>query len=398
MLSAVVIADVARLRAMREEWIDLLERSATNELTQHPSWLLPWWEVFGARGDRAIRSLAFYDGAKLVGLVPLLSRPHTYLLGIPFRRLELLASGEAESDEICSDYVGLIAARGSEDAVVRAFVDALQSGTLGPWDELVMPAMNGESVLVGALERALSSRGLLVSLDRSVSCPYVSLPSSWEGYLSSLSKSKRARIRQAERALETWAREAPVLTRVRAPDELEHAKAMLIELHRERRASGGVFASSPFRAFHDRVMPEMLALGALDLGWMSARGEPLAAFYNFRWNGKVYHYQSGRKLNLPNGVRVGVSMHAMLIRDAIAAGLREYDFLAGASQYKLGMSTGTRPLVTLRAARPSVVELVRLAAGRAKNLVTRVRSRTAGFGSWSRDNAVPEDRPSKHDF
>ena len=94
---------------------------------------------------------------------------------------------------------------------------------------------------------------------------------------------------------------------------------------------------------------------------MRVRGEPIAAFYNLRWNGKSYFYQSGRKLDVPDDVRVGVTMHAYLIRAAIEAGLREYDFLAGDSQYKMSLATATRPLVELRAVRPSAVEKLRVA-------------------------------------
>ena len=79
--------------------------------------------------------------------------------------------------------------------------------------------------------------------------------------------------------------------------------------------------------------------------------------YNLRHGGKIYFYQSGRKLEVPAEVRVGVTMHAYLIRAAIEEGLREYDFLAGTSQYKMSLALATRPIVNLRVARPSAVEM-----------------------------------------
>ncbi len=112
------------------------------------------------------------------------------------------------------------------------------------------------------------------------------------------------------------------IERVRTPEQLEVGKETLLALHKERWAAAGatdicdgvvgeeVYASARYRAFHDRVMPGLLARGALDLGWMSVRGKPVAAFYNLRHDGRVMHYQSGRKLDIPDDVRAGVTMHA----------------------------------------------------------------------------------------
>src|SRR5262249_54569440 len=114
--------------------------------------------------------------------------------------------------------------------------------------------------------------------------------------------------------------------------------------------------SSRFDSFHKAVMPVLLDAGALDLSWILARGEPVAAAYNYAWDGKVSFYQSGRRVDLPARLRPGIVIHAHAIRRAIEDGRREYDFLGGAVRYKVQLSTGTRPLVALRAVRPSIRE------------------------------------------
>jgi len=373
MLSSVLISDPARLRALRGAWEGLVARSADDEPTLDPSWMLPWWDVFGSEGKRELRSISFYDGDRLVGLAPLLSRRHVYRPAIPFRRLEMVGSGEHDSDETCADYLGLIAEKGREAEVASAFADALVSNVAGGWDELVLSSMNGDGVMPSLLSAALTARGLQVDVEEWSTAPYVPLPKTWDAYLASLHQTKRAQLRKSLRAFETWAGGPPVLTRVSSLSELAEGKRVLMALHRERWGSDGVFGSAKFRAFHDRVMPELHAKGALDLGWMSVRGEPVAAFYNLRWNGKLHFYQSGRRLDIPADVRVGVTMHAYLIRSAIEAGMREYDFLAGASQYKMALALATRPLVKLRAVRPSTVETVRRASERAYHEGKRLR-------------------------
>jgi len=70
----------------------------------------------------------------------------------------------------------------------------------------------------------------------------------------------------------------------------------------------------------------------------------------------VLVYQSGRKPDTPRDVRPGIVLHALAIRAAIEAGYQEYDFLGGEAQYKAQLSLARRPLVQVRAVRPSLVE------------------------------------------
>jgi CelD/BcsL family acetyltransferase involved in cellulose biosynthesis len=53
-------------------------------------------------------------------------------------------------------------------------------------------------------------------------------------------------------------------------------------------------------------------------------------------------------------VKPGIAIHALAIKRSIELGHREYDFLNGASQYKLKLALAKRPLVTLRAVAPTM--------------------------------------------
>jgi hypothetical protein len=376
------------LRTLRSSWEELLARSSDNELPLHPIWILSWWDVFGGVGRRSLRSLAFFDGDRLVGLAPLLARRHVYRPGIPFRRLEMLGAGEDTADETCGDYLGIIAEHGRGDDVSSAFAHALVSNVCGPWDELVVSSMNGQSPLPEALRRAFESHGLGVELEEWASSPYVPLPKTWDEYLGALTQSKRSRVRKVLRAFEEWAGGPPRIVRVRSRAEITEATRVLVKLHAERWASEGVFGSPRFRAFHDRLMPALLDVSALDLGWISVRGEPVVAFYNFRWNGKTSYYQTGRRLDIPDEVRVGLAMNAYLIRAAIEEGQREYDFMAGIGQHKMALALETRPLVRLRVVKPSLLESARAATVRGVTLVKNARD-------WARSRELPRRMPPR---
>lgn len=364
MLRFRLVTDIGELAAMSGAWEALMARSGSNEPMLAPHWMLTWWKVFGS-GGRSLRAALFLDGTRLVGLAPLLGRPFRHRTGIPFRRLELLASGEEQADEICSTHLGVIAEQGAEADVAHALAGALTGEQLGAWDELVMPGMRAENALTVVLARELRRHGIDARIEVTDASPYIALPSRWEDYLAALPASRRYLVRRSMRDLEAWAGGALRFERARTRAELERGRDILIRLHAERWASEGregVFSSPRFRMFHDEVMPALLDRGALDLSWIEARGEPIAALYNLVWQNKLYFYQSGRKVDLPKGLRPGIAIHAYAIRAAIQEGRREYDFLDSPSRYKLDLALGARPIVELRAARPSVGDSARRAA------------------------------------
>ncbi|HEY3494337.1 MAG TPA: GNAT family N-acetyltransferase [Polyangiaceae bacterium] len=361
------------------EWQKLLTRSALNEPVMTPFWLNAWWRVFGAEGGRKLRMLLVFEDRRLIGVVPLLTRRHWYLPGLPFRRIELLGSGEEEADEICSEYLGVIAERGREPVVIAELTRALATGALGEWDEAVFAAMHAESPLTGLLVEGLERAHFDTRSTTTAECPFIALPESWDEYLRRLSSSSRSFVKRTLAAFQDWAGGEDAYFEVRSPLELARGTAVLRALHGERwseASTGGVFGSPRFRAFHWEIMLPLLASGALELSWLAVRGEPIAALYNFSWNGKVYFYQSGRKLDVPSRVRPGIVAHLHAIRRAIERGRREYDFLGGASRYKLALATDRRSLVTVRAVHPSLLELARERAEHSLALVRSLRPAT----------------------
>jgi CelD/BcsL family acetyltransferase involved in cellulose biosynthesis len=208
-------------------------------------------------------------------------------------------------------------------------------------------------------------------------CPFVPLPESFDAYLAALPPSARYLVRRSLRDFEKWAAGADRVERAATPEDVEQGAAILRGLHAERwteSGDGGAFASPRFASFHARAMPELWQNQELELLWLTVSGEPIAALYNVVKNGVVYFYQSGRRLDLPRGIRPGIVLHAHAIRGAIEAGRREYDFLAGTSRYKLDLALATRPLVSLRVTRPSVVETLRSVTQAGLNAARSLRS------------------------
>jgi CelD/BcsL family acetyltransferase involved in cellulose biosynthesis len=396
LLNIQVISDPAQADGIRTEWHALLHRSISrgNGLTLTPEWLLEWWREFGSLGGRQLRLTLFRKGEQLVGLAPLLRRRVWYPPVIPFRRLELLATGEPEADAICSDYLGVIAERGAEAEVATALAEGIARQALGSWDEVVLSMMAGDNPMTAQLAAAFAGSGGSLEQRTLGDAPYISLPASWDEYLKSLRSNDRRLIKTSLKSFEEWAGDSARLERVRDASGLERAKAVLVRLHQERWNKGGAFRSPRFQRFHDAIMRWQLASGDLELLTLWAHGEAISALYNLVWEGKVYFYQSGRNLDVSTRIRPGVVILSLAIRSAIEAGRREFDFLYGASRYKQQLALASRPLVEIRMARSSLRERLRCLAEYGRAPAREVKQLLHGAGHWLK--GARDKSPDRH--
>lgn len=373
-----VVTDAGELAALVPAWQALLRESASDEPMLSPTWLRPWWDVYGA--GRALRVGLFHAGDRLVGLAPLCARRFWYRPGIPFRRLEFMGADVDEQDGVCSDYLNLIAAAGYEAAVAQAFTQAVAAGSFGRWDELVLAAMDGAGPTPDLLLDAFHGLGYAATKETTCEAPYLPLPGSWDDYLKSLNKHGRRHMLDGTRNFERWAEGDWRIERVATEADLPRGLAILEQLHNQRwqegEGVGGAFARPRFVAFHQAYLPALLREGRLNLFWLTARGEPVAAHYEIVANGKVYYYQCGRSMAVPPQVSVGTALLIYSIQDAIARGLREFDFLAGLSSYKRKFTQTTRPVVQVRVARSGPAEWLRRAARAAIDTARRLRRPT----------------------
>jgi hypothetical protein len=135
-LRAEIIHDAAALARLTVPWRALLDRAAAPSLCKTPTWLLAWWRQFGSIEGRKLCVVALHDASgELVALLPLCRRTVMVRRVLPVRRLELLATGEDQEDEICSDYTGAIVASGYEAEVAELTGKLLVEGRLGGVDQ-----------------------------------------------------------------------------------------------------------------------------------------------------------------------------------------------------------------------------------------------------------------------
>jgi hypothetical protein len=326
-----------------------------------PHWVLPWWRHYGR--ERTLAAGAFFDGPRMVGIAPLCSRRFRYPGGLTFKRLEFLGTGFDEPDSVCSDFLAIIVRPGYENTVAEAFVDFLYGDAFGTWDECVLEMIDAAHPTLASLRMAMSRSGHAFRETVVNRAPFIQLPGDWETFLAGLGKKRRQSIKYALRDFEQWARpEGYALQRATDAASLDLGFRVLRDLHEERwnaASAPGVFASLRFSAFHREVAERLLQEGKLELTWLVVGGEPVAATYCLLGENRVYFYQSGRRMNVPAKIRLGIVILALLTQKFMQEGFSEFDFLAGDAQYKKLFATGARDLVCLRMSRPSLRENAR---------------------------------------
>jgi len=304
-------------------------------------WLESWWRSYGddaaapGRG-RELYVLVVSDGpGTVVGLAPwFLERSASQ-----GRVIRFLGSGE-----VCSDYLTVLCQAEWEDRVAAAlaewlsdppgFGDWFGSDAQRPWDLLELGTVSANDQTLARLLDRLAERDHIIHRRKAVSCWRLELPATWDDYLATLSRSHRKQVRRFERRLLDPGRAR--LRRVEGEEDLHRGLHLLADLHQRRRESlgdRGCFASARFSSFHYEVAFRLLRAGRLRLQWLELDGTPVAAEYHVLGPQVIYAYQSGidpASLDEEPGTLITLAC----LKQAIADGIKAFDFLRGDETYK----------------------------------------------------------------
>jgi CelD/BcsL family acetyltransferase involved in cellulose biosynthesis len=191
----------------------------------------------------------------------------------------------------------------------------------------------------------------------------------WESYLSARSSNFRQQVRRRGRRLT-----GSLGVNFRLADDPARLGAdfdALMALHAARWGSASAAVAGQRAAFHREFAAVALERGWLRLWLAEAEGQPIAAWYGFRFAGVESYYQSGRDPSWDKfAIGAGVLEHTL--REAFADGMREYRLLRGGEEYKRRYATSWGTVDTVATARGGVGRAVIAAAATA---ATRPRGR-----------------------
>jgi CelD/BcsL family acetyltransferase involved in cellulose biosynthesis len=292
----------ADLDAAAGPWEELAERSRNIFLT--PAWARAWLATIGdGRGEPIIGTL-HDEAGRPRAVIPLVRESRAGL-----SLLRFLGHGPA-------DELGPVAAPEDEPAAIDYLATMLDHADVAA--DLFLGERMAEGV-DGRWERA--------EVLQTESSPLVRSEDGWDAYLAGQSRNFRSQVRSRERKL---ARNHDL--HFRLADGADEDLDRLFQLH-ARRWNGDDTAFGSAEQFHRAFAGTAREQGWMRLWFMEIDGEPVAAWYGFRFAGVESYYQAGRD---PERDResIGFVLLAHSIRAAFEDGLREYRLLRGDERYK----------------------------------------------------------------
>lgn len=280
-------------------------------------------------------------------------------------------TGDQAFDLITPEGAPLLAARGFEDQACKAMLRVFDDPRFA-WDELVLRHIPHE--WAAQITAAARASGLLVASelsDRTYWIPLSELPSDYVGVLSA---NTRWQIRRTERLYrERWG--ALQVDEAGTPEDARAAFEQLKALHADawrRKGRRGAFDEPSFEAFHRHLIKDRLSEGEIQLLSFRAGDHLFAVLYNFRFHDRVYAYQSGLEFLDDNRFKPGLLAHRLAVEHNRRAGLKIYDFLGGAYQYKESLATKRASICSLKVQRPRLLFRMEGAVSTVKNTASRL--------------------------
>ena len=297
-------------------------------------WALTWWRHYQQKNRELFVALVVDAAGELVGVAPW----YLETSAREGRVLRLLGSGE-----VCSDYQSVLCRETLVAPVAASLAEWLAYDIADRWQSLDLAGVAEADPAVAELGRQFAARGHIVDRRTEANVWSVELPTDWDQYLATLSRTRRERTRQMLRRLVDPGR--AVVHEVRNPAELERAFEILIELHQRRRQSldqAGCFASPRFTAFHRDVARQLLDAGQLRLRWIVLDGRPVSAEYSLVGGGTIYYYQGGFEPDAANERPVGSPLRPRSRAPSIAVFTRSISCVATKPTRPLGAPSPSR--------------------------------------------------------
>jgi CelD/BcsL family acetyltransferase involved in cellulose biosynthesis len=321
-----LVTSTALLYLLEHEWRGLVEQSDCT-VFQTFEWVQSWWEEFSA--GRELHCLLFRVDECLIGVAPLyVEKIHVPPLR-PLRHLRIIGSP-------LSEYQNIIMKRGEEHSVADSLCKYLASHRR-EWDVLDIESVSDQSPYLNLIAGQLKENRLRSHIFQGSSSAQVSLPSSYEEYLSERDRGWRHELRRKWNLLcKNNSVEVELFT---TPGEaLRSGLKSFFEIHSNRWKSLGYpseFDKDRVRNFHFSMADRFAQRGWFALSFLTVNGVRVATSVDFIYRGRVYVYQSQAFCDAQlMKASPGFLVKMKSIERAIAQQMKVYDLMRGEFAYK----------------------------------------------------------------
>lgn len=326
------------MKNLKDIWNKVLWKSKDDNVFSTWEWLSSWWRYFGE--GRKPRILLAKEKKEIIAIAPLMSSNYSLLGFSSLRKIEFIGSP-------ASDYNVFILTKNKPE-YLKLFFNYLINRS--DWDIIELRDIPETAISAKLLQRTVMHLPHRLKNEITVCdvCPYISLPTSFETFMKTLSKNRRWRLRRNMRKLKEKYK-----VEFKCYDEIgsvKQAMRMFIQLHQKRWKSKnmpGAFASPSFTSFHLELAEHFAEKGWLGLYFLTVDDQPISVQYVFEYNKKMYQYLTGFHPGYPE-YSVGHLMLMCVIENCIQKGLREYDMMRGGEPYKTRWGAKNRKNLQIR--------------------------------------------------
>lgn len=351
-----VLQTESEFQDLQPDWQPLLLNCAQGSIYLTWEWMYTWWQVFS---DHRMHPyiICLYQNQTLRAIAPFAveeRRP----FGVPFRELFFLGTYEDEADEVCTNYLDIIADSCSPDypaligAIVLHLAGLLQRHLV---HEVNLKNLHPDSLLpqqTAAL--AASIRREQSNQDR---CALVIPPATWDQYLMQLGKPWRKSIRSTFRKVEELGR---VKSTYFGEDSAAVSAAFerFVELHQQRwqqQGRGGLFSSRLFERFHRTLIQRFDNSGTVRFHELRFDDRLVASCYLFCFDRVVYRYLPASVHESHEKISFGFFERVLTIQDGIGQQVKRIDFYkAHPDSYKWHLANAHWTVCDLQLSRRSL--------------------------------------------
>jgi CelD/BcsL family acetyltransferase involved in cellulose biosynthesis len=276
-----------------------------------PSWLKVWWHEFGFEAELYLGAVR--QGGTLIGIAPL-----------------LLKGAEASfigSTDVC-DYLDFVIVPGREIDFFNILLNDLRKRGISLLD--LRPLRPNSTVLSYLIDIARDRKYEVSCKVEDISLE-LDLPSTWEGYLSTLTQKQRHEVRRKLRRFwEAGDMNYRIIDRSEAASE---SIPIFLRFFRESKQDKAIFLTTRMESFFTSLIGSMAQAGLLRFGVLELNASPVASVMCFDYNNTVFLYNNGYDPQY-SPLSVGLISKVLCIKDSIERGRDKFDFLKGAEEYK----------------------------------------------------------------
>ncbi len=313
------------LASHQDDWNHILNQCASHVPFLTYQYLHTWWQTLGGGEwpeDSELVLIAAFREDRLVGVAPLFHAEN--ILG----KQALMFVGAIE----VSDFLDFIVKPDDLPQFLSGLIDFLiSSEEIPPWELLDLYNILEDSPSLETLESEAHQRGWEHKQIFLQPAPYIPLPGDFSQYLASIDKKQRHEVRRKMRNVE---------------QSLAQANFYFVEdeaqLQAETQAFIDIMAQDPNkRDFLTDAMVEHIhhtAQTAFKNGWLQLAfftldGKKAAANMSFKYNHRLWLYNSGWEWDFRD-FSPGWVLLTYLLEWSNESGIKEFDFMRGDEAYK----------------------------------------------------------------